>query len=79
MRQFVSWVELIQPITYTWTRLFYQRELWQLKDFPPINREIPDLNEPKYKESGRKENIPKCLIDQTTGRKYLNESKKTII
>lgn len=44
-----------------------------LRDFQPINRWKPDLDGPKYWDG-----TPQHLIDQTTSRKYLNESKVVV-
>ena len=44
-----------------------------LRDFQPINSWKPDLNGPKYYDG-----TAQHLIDQTTGRKYLNESKGVV-
>ena len=45
-----------------------------LKDFQPFNNWKPDVDGKKYGDS----EFPVDLIDKTTGRKYLNESKKTV-
>ncbi|GAB4228505.1 MAG: hypothetical protein Tsb0021_05900 [Chlamydiales bacterium] len=44
-----------------------------LSDFQPINRWKPDLDGPKYYDG-----TAQYLIDQATGRKYLNESKGVV-
>lgn len=44
-----------------------------IRDFQPINSWKPDLDGPKYRDG-----TAQHLIDQTTGRKYLNESKGTV-
>ena len=44
-----------------------------LRDFQPINNWKPDLDGPKYYDG-----TAQHLIDQTTGRKYLNESKEVV-
>lgn len=47
-----------------------------LGDFKPINNWEPEVGGPKWSEfDNSKEDIPVNLIDQSTGRKYLNESK----
>ncbi len=45
-----------------------------LRDFQPYNRWTPKKNGEKWEE----DNSPKYLIDQSTGRLYLNESKGVV-
>jgi hypothetical protein len=49
-----------------------------LKDFQPINHWKLDLDGKIYPcgEGGKK--VPQFIIDQTTGRRYLNESRKVV-
>lgn len=46
----------------------------KLNDFQPLNKWIEDTEGEKF-ESCSGEEIPKYIIDQTTNRKYLNESR----
>jgi hypothetical protein len=46
------------------------------KDFQPINRWKPDLEGPRWGYDAHQD--PKFLIDQTTGKKYFNESKSCV-
>ncbi len=51
------------------------------KQYCPINRWKVDDSagcETFYSEDGSMDNIPRYIIDMTTGNKYLNESKNTI-
>lgn len=49
-----------------------------LNDFQPFNRWKPDLDGPKYDCCWEHMGIPYYLIDEATGRRYLNESKGVV-
>lgn len=49
-----------------------------LKDFYPINKWKPDLEGEKWNCCSEHKGQARHLIDQTTGRKYLNQSKGVV-
>lgn len=49
-----------------------------LKNIQPINTWRPDSEGPKWDDGRRNKDAPKYLIDETTGNKYWNETKKIV-
>lgn len=47
----------------------------RLRDFQPVNKWTPDRHGPRYQGCGGCKGEPQFLKDESTGRRYLNESK----
>lgn len=49
-----------------------------LRDFQPINRWKPELDGEKWQYGGLGAGEPKFIVDQTTNRRYFNESRSVV-